>query len=311
MDIFTIILLVVGFILLIKGADFFVEGASELATKLKVPAIIIGLTIVAFGTSAPEAAVSITSALSHSNAIAISNVVGSNIFNLLAVIGVTALVYNLKIEDKILKEDFVVLIIGSVLFLVFALTGNVIDRIEGIIFLAIIIGYVAFLVYKTKKQSHVLTVDDVKLSNAKIILYIIGGMICIMIGSDVVVASAKDIALSLGMSETLVGLTIVSLGTSLPELVTSVTAAYRKNTDLAIGNVVGSCIFNVLFIIGITTAITPIATTAIMITDITISLVAIALTYLFAYHRRDFNTKDGILMIVIFIIYMAYIIMRN
>ena len=179
MDIFTIILLVVGFILLIKGADFFVEGASELAAKLKVPAIIIGLTIVAFGTSAPEAAVSITSALSHSNAIAISNVVGSNIFNLLAVLGVTALVYNLKIEDKLLKEDFVVLIIGSVLFLVFALTGNVIDRIEGIIFLLIIIGYVAFLVYKTKKQSRVLTVDEVKLSNAKIILYIIGGMLCI------------------------------------------------------------------------------------------------------------------------------------
>ena len=126
-----------------------------------------------------------------------------------------------------------------------------------------------------------------------------------------IVASAKDIALSLGMSETLVGLTIVSLGTSLPELVTSVTAAYRKNTDLAVGNVVGSCIFNVLFIIGITTAITPIATTAIMITDITISLVAIALTYIFAYHRRDFNSKDGILMIIIFIIYMAYIILRN
>ena len=294
-----------------KGADLFVEGASDLATKLKVPAMIIGLTIVAFGTSAPETAVSITSALEHSNAIAISNVVGSNIFNLLAVIGATSVICKIKLDYSILKQDYLFLVIGSVLFLIYILSGRVISSLEGFIFILIICAYVGAIIYKIKHKNKDMPVGHVHLSNMRIILYIVLGLVFILYGSDVVVASAKEIALSLGMSETLVGLTIVSIGTSLPELITSITAAYHKNTDLALGNVLGSCIFNIFMIIGLTTFITPIAVTPVMIIDVIIMLVCVIITYVLAYDKSDFNKKDGIILLILFIIYMAYIIIRN
>ncbi|RAP43758.1 calcium/sodium antiporter [uncultured Methanosphaera sp.] len=311
MDILTIILLIVGFVLLIKGADMFVDGASDLATKLKIPAMIIGLTIVAFGTSAPEAAVSVTSALNHSNAIAISNIVGSNIFNLLVVVGITAIIYKIDIDDVSLKQDFPVLLISSILLLLFIVTSSQISRIEGIIFLIGIIAYVTFLIVKSKKESKNMPVGTTHLSNMMIVLFIIVGLAFILIGSDLVVDASKDIALSLGMSETLVGLTIVSIGTSLPELITSVTAAYNKNTGIAIGNAVGSCIFNILFIVGLTTTITPIATTSVMVIDTIIMILALVITYILAYDKKDFNRKDGIILLSLFIVYMIYIIMRN
>lgn len=311
MNIITIIMLLVGFFLLVKGADLFVEGASDLATKLKVPAMIIGLTIVAFGTSAPETAVSITSALEHSNAIAISNVVGSNIFNLLAVIGATAVICKIKLDYSILKQDYLFLVIGSVLFLIFILSGRVLSSLEGLIFIVIICAYVGAIIYKIKHENKDMPVGNVHLSNMRIILYIVLGLVFILYGSDVVVASAKEIALSLGMSETLVGLTIVSIGTSLPELITSITAAYHKNTDLALGNVLGSCIFNIFMIIGLTTFITPIAVTPVMIIDVIIMIACVIITYILAYDKSDFNKKDGIILLILFIIYMAYIIIRN
>lgn len=311
MDILTIILLIVGFVLLIKGADMFVDGASDLATKLKIPAMIIGLTIVAFSTSAPEAAVSVTSALNHSNAIAISNIVGSNIFNLLVVVGITAIIYKIDIDDVSLKQDFPVLLISSILLLLFIVTSSQISRIEGIIFLIGIIAYVTFLIVKSKKESKNMPVGTTHLSNIMIVLFIIVGLAFILIGSDLVVDASKDIALSLGMSETLVGLTIVSIGTSLPELITSVTAAYNKNTGIAIGNAVGSCIFNILFIVGLTTTITPIATTSVMVIDTIIMILALVITYILAYDKKDFNRKDGIILVSLFIVYMIYIIMRN
>ncbi len=311
MDILTIILLIIGFVLLIKGADMFVDGASDLATKLKIPAMIIGLTIVAFGTSAPEAAVSVTSALNHSNAIAISNIVGSNIFNLLVVVGITAIIYKIDIDDVSLKQDFPVLLISSILLLLFIVTSSQISRIEGIIFLIGIIAYVALLIVKSKKESKNMPVGTTHLSNIMIVLFIIVGLAFILIGSDLVVDASKDIALSLGMSETLVGLTIVSIGTSLPELITSVTAAYNKNTGIAIGNAVGSCIFNILFIVGLTTTITPIATTNVMVIDTIIMILALIITYILAYDKKDFNRKDGIILVSLFIVYMIYIIIRN
>ncbi|MDD6286095.1 calcium/sodium antiporter [Candidatus Methanosphaera massiliense] len=311
MDILTIILLIIGFVLLIKGADMFVDGASDLATKLKIPAMIIGLTIVAFGTSAPEAAVSVTSALNHSNAIAISNIVGSNIFNLLVVVGITAIIYKIDIDDVSLKQDFPVLLISSILLLLFIVTSSQISRIEGIIFLIGIIAYVALLIVKSKKESKNMPVGTTHLSNIMIVLFIIVGLAFILIGSDLVVDASKDIALSLGMSETLVGLTIVSIGTSLPELMTSVTAAYNKNTGIAIGNAVGSCIFNILFIVGLTTTITPIATTNVMVIDTIIMILALIITYILAYDKKDFNRKDGIILVSLFIVYMIYIIIRN
>ena len=311
MSILTIILLLVGFVFLIKGADFFVEGASDLATKLKIPAMIIGLTIVAFGTSAPEAAVSVSSALTGSNAIAVSNVIGSNIFNLLAVIGVTAIIYKINITKESLRQDFPVLLGSSLLLLLFIFTGSQISRIEGIILLVLIIVYISYLILKSKKESSNMPVGTVHLTTGRIVVYIVAGIAGIILGGNLVVESAKDIALSIGMSETLVGLTIVSIGTSLPELITSVTAAYNKKTDIAIGNAIGSNIFNVLFILGLTDTISPITTTGIMFTDTVIMIVITIITYILAYDKYDFNKKDGMILVGLFIVYMIYIILRN
>ena len=311
MSILTIILLLVGFVFLIKGADLFVEGASDLATKLKIPAMIIGLTIVAFGTSAPEAAVSVSSALSGSNAIAISNVIGSNIFNMLAVIGITAIMYKIDITRDSLRQDFPILLLSSILLLVFIFTGSQISRVEGIILLALIIAYVAFLIIKARRQSDKMPVGTTHLTMPQIAIYILVGIIGIVIGGDLVVNSAKEIALSVGMSETLVGLTIVSIGTSLPELITSITAAYNKKTDIAIGNAIGSNIFNILLILGLTNTISPIKTTNIMFIDTLIMIVIVIITYILAYDKSDFNRKDGIILVGLFIVYMAYIIIRN
>ena len=311
MSILTIILLLVGFVFLIKGADFFVDGASDLATKLKIPAMIIGLTIVAFGTSAPEAAVSVSSALTGSNAIAVSNVIGSNIFNLLAVIGVTAIIYKINITKESLRQDFPVLLGSSLLLLLFIFTGSQISRIEGIILLVLIIVYITYLILKSKKESSNMPVGTVHLTTGRIVVYIVAGIAGIILGGNLVVESAKDIALSIGMSETLVGLTIVSIGTSLPELITSVTAAYNKKTDRAIGNAIGSNIFNVLFILGLTDTISPITTTGIMFTDTIIMIVITIITYILAYDKYDFNKKDGMILVGLFIVYMIYIILRN
>ena len=311
MSILTIILLLVGFVFLIKGADMFVEGASDLATKLKIPAMIIGLTIVAFGTSAPEAAVSVSSALSGSNAIAISNVVGSNIFNLLAVIGITSIIYKIDITKESLRQDFPVLLGSSLLLLLFIFTGSQISRIEGIILLILIILYISYLIIKSRKESTNMPVGTTHLTPTRIGIYIIAGIIGIIIGGNLVVDSAKEIALSLGMSETLVGLTIVSIGTSLPELITSITAAYNKKTDIAIGNAIGSNIFNVLFIVGLTDAICPITTTGVMFYDTILMIVFVIITYVLAYDKQDFNKKDGLILVGLFIVYTVYIILRN
>ena len=311
MNILSIILLVVGFVLLIKGADFFVEGSSDLANKLKIPSMIIGLTIVAFGTSAPEAAVSVASALTGSNAIAVSNVIGSNIFNMLVVVGATAVLYKISIEEESLKIDFPLLLVSCVLLLIFIITGNQISRIEGIIFLIIIISYISWLIIKARKDKQNMAVEQSKLSSTIIGIYILGGLIAIVVGGDLVVNSAKDIALGLGMSETLVGLTIVSIGTSLPELITSITAALNKKQDIALGNAIGSSIFNILFILGLTNVISPIQTTQVMLVDTVVMIVLLGISYVLAYDKQDFNKKDGIILLAIFIVYMMFIIIRN
>lgn len=311
MEIITFLILIIGFVFLIKGADFFVEGASDLATKLKIPSMIIGLTIVAFGTSIPELTVSVTSALSHSNAIAVSNVVGSNIFNMLAVIGITAILYKIDIGENVLKQDLPLLLISSILLALFIYTGNIISRIEGIIFLIIVIAYVLFLINRSKKESSDMPLEKSQMSIFKIIIYMIIGLAGVIIGGDFVVDASKNIAIGFGMSETLVGLTIVSIGTSLPELITSVTAAYNKNTEIALGNAVGSSIFNILFILGVTNTITPIKTTNVMAIDTIVMVFITILTMILAYDKKDFNRKDGIILVATFIIYMIYIIIRN
>ena len=217
----------------------------------------------------------------------------------------------MNVDKSLLKQDFPILLVSSLLFIIFIITGNNISQIEGIIFLLLIIAYVVYLVYKSMKGSKHMEVGEIHMSMPQIILYIIIGLVGILVGGNLVVDSAKEIALSLGMSETLVGLTIVSIGTSLPELITSVAAVHHDETDIAIGNAVGSSIFNVLFIIGLTTTISPIATDMVMLTDSVILIVLTAITYLLALYRKDFDKKDGILMIILFIIYMVFIILRN
>ncbi|MBR0272233.1 MAG: sodium:calcium antiporter, partial [Methanobrevibacter sp.] len=210
-----VVLLIVGFVLLIKGSDFFVDGSSNIASILKIPTLIVGLTIVAFGTSAPEAAVSITSSLAGSNALAVSNVIGSNLFNILLIIGLCALLNELELDKKVLKTDLPFLLIITIIASAFILYSWNISRIEGIILLVILIGYIIYLIRNTRKSQEAQDVEKPKLGLLRSIIYIIGGIAGIVIGANFVVDSASYIAMALGMSETLVGLTIVAIGTSL------------------------------------------------------------------------------------------------
>ena len=309
--IIQIILLLVGFLFLIKGSDFFVEGSSSIASILKIPTIIIGLTIVAFGTSAPEAAVSITSSLTGNNAMAVSNVIGSNLFNILLIIGLCALLNELKIGEKLLKIDLPFLIAITALVSGFIVIGWNVSRIEGIILLALIIGYVIYLVITAKKGKEADRVEKAKLTPLKSIIYIIVGFIGIVLGGNFVVDSASYIAITFGMSETLVGLTIVAIGTSLPELVTSLTALKKDENELIIGNVVGSNIFNLLFVLGSSSAISPIALNPNMMFDILLMLFVTSLCFIFAKTESKFDKKEGFILTALFITYMAFAILRN
>ena len=309
--IIQIIFLLIGFVLLIKGADYFVEGASNVANIFKVPTIIIGLTIVAFGTSAPEAAVSIAAGIMGSNEIAISNVIGSNIFNLLLILGSCAIAGTLLVDKKIIKQDFPFLIIISLLLTGILLLTWQISRITGIIFLILIIAYIIYLIRDAKKSSKTQEYDKPKYKLPISIIIIILSLIGIIVGADLVVDSAKYIALTLGMSETLVGLTVVSIGTSLPELVTSLTAVRKGETGIAIGNIVGSNIFNILLILGLSGAISPICVHSNMLIDLFVMLIATGLCYVFIVLDKKLDTKEGIILMAMFIAYMAFIILRN
>ena len=222
--IIQIILLILGFVFLIKGSDYFVEGSSSVASILKIPTIIVGLTVVAFGTSAPEAAVSITSSLTGNNAIAVSNVIGSNLFNILFIIGLCALLNELKIGKDVIKSDLPFLVAITIITSLFILINWNISRIEGMILLIIIFAYISYLVISALRSGGAKVIEKPKLTLSKSIIYIIIGIIGIILGADLVVNNASSIAIAVGMSETLVGLTIVAVGTSLPELVTSLTA---------------------------------------------------------------------------------------
>lgn len=306
-----LILLIVGFILLIKGSDFFVDGSSNIASILKIPTLIVGLTIVAFGTSAPEAAVSITSSLSGNNALAVSNVIGSNLFNMMLIIGLCALLRELKIGRDVLNKDLPFLVVITAILSAFIIIGWSISRIEGIILLLLIIGYVAYLVYSAKNTKEAQIVEKPKMSLLRSIIYIVGGMAGIIIGADFVVDSASYIAMAFGMSETLVGLTIVAIGTSLPELVTSLTALKKDENQLIIGNVIGSNIFNILFVLGASSIISPITINPNMIVDIALMLGVTILFFIFGKTQDKYDKKEGFILVALFIAYMAFAIMRN
>ena len=305
------ILLIVGFVLLIKGSDFFVDGSSNIASILKIPTLIVGLTIVAFGTSAPEAAVSITSSLSGNNALAVSNVIGSNLFNMMLIIGLCALLRELKIGRDVLNKDLPFLVVITAILSGFIIIGWSISRVEGIILFLLIIGYVSYLVYSAKKTKEAQIVEKPKMGLLRSIIYIIGGMAGIIIGADFVVDSASYIAMAFGMSETLVGLTIVAIGTSLPELVTSLTALKKDENQLIIGNVVGSNIFNILFVLGASGAISPIKINPNMIVDIALMLGVTILFFIFGKTQDKYDKKEGFILVALFIAYMAFAIMRN
>lgn len=322
----VILLLAVGFAFLVKGADFFVEGSSSIAKKLKVPPIIIGLTIVAMGTSLPETAVSVTASLVQNNELAVSNVVGSNIFNLMFVIGVCSILTPIMVQKATVVRD-IPLSLGCALFLLVLgisglgdKTGMTLGHADGVIFLIVFAGYILTMVRSAMKAraagqkveiEGVEECDNMKeLSYGKSILFLIVGAAAIAFGGDLTVDTASRIAIELGMSQTLVGLTIVSIGTSLPELVTSVVAARKNEVDMAVGNAVGSNIFNILMVLGISSAISPVALIRENIIDIVLLMVFSVMVWIFAGTRKKIERKEGIIMVVVYLVYCAYIIAR-
>ena len=302
------LLLLIGFVLLIKGADLFVDGSSSIAGILKVPSVIIGLTIVAMGTSAPEAAVSINAGLAGNSDISLGNIVGSNIFNLLVVIGACAVIFPAKSNEDILKRDLWWNIGVSVLLFVLILDGSI-SRMEGIILLAVFIFYLGLMVRSAMENRMDETPMDV-MPLWKSLLFVAGGLAAVVFGGDMVVDNACLIAKAWGMSDTLVGLTIVAIGTSLPELVTSITASKKGDSGIALGNAVGSCLFNILFILGMASSITPINAVPELIIDTAILIVVTILILIVAKTDKKTNRAEGIICVAAYIIYTAYIIMR-
>ena len=313
----SFILLIVGFFLLIKGADLFVEGAASIAKKFNVPAMVIGLTIVAMGTSAPEAAVSITSSLAGQNDMS-ANVIGSNFFNILVVLGVSSIIATLPVEKNTIKKDTPFLLLVSALLLLFGLNLNI-NRVEGLIFL----GLFAYFLINTVKsaKNHSIDIEEevaitaeiediVEFSLPKTILLGVIGIVGIVLGGDMVVDSATKIATTLGMSANLVGLTIVAMGTSLPEFVTSIVAIRKGETEIAIGNVIGSNIFNILLVLGLATVIKPITISMFALFDIIFMLLITIILYLFMKKNNCLVRKHGIIFVAIYIAYMAYTIIR-
>lgn len=319
------ILLIIGFVLLIKGADFFVDGSSSVAKILKVPTIIIGLTVVAFGTSMPELSVSVTAALRGSNDLAVSNVLGSNIFNLLVVLGCCALVKPVAAKWSLLKKEFpfsilitiILLLVDSDFSIMKVLDGNkgfVLGRWAGLLFLILFVLYIYATVksaLRSRAEAKDMEEEEYKtMSPLKSGIYIVIGLIGIVWGGNLVVDSASNIALTFGWSQTFIGLTIVALGTSLPELVTSVVAARKGENDLAVGNVVGSNIFNILLILGVSSFITPITLDVTAVYDTIILIIASIVVYVSAISKREIQRKEGILFLVCYFAFFLYVFMR-
>lgn len=319
------ILLIIGFVLLIKGADFFVDGSSSVAKILKVPTIIIGLTVVAFGTSMPELSVSVTAALRGSNDLAVSNVLGSNIFNLLVVLGCCALVKPVAAKWSLLKKEFpfsilitiILLLVDSDFSIMKILDGNqrfVLGRWAGLLFLILFVLYIYATVksaLRSRAEAKDMEEEEYKtMSPLKSGIYIVLGLIGIVWGGNLVVDSASNIALTFGWSQTFIGLTIVALGTSLPELVTSVVAARKGENDLAVGNVVGSNIFNILLILGVSSFITPITLDVTAVYDTIILIIASIIVYVSAISKREIQRKEGILFLVCYFAFFLYVFMR-
>ncbi len=304
------VLLIVGFVLLIKGADFFVEGSSAAAKMLKIPPLIIGLTVVSMGTSMPEASVSISAALAGKNELAVSNVLGSNIFNLMAVCGLCSIISPLVINKETFKRDFPISIGAAALLMGIGAIGMTVGRIDGVILLALFIGFLYLMVMSAKKARQEVEDDYKTMPVWKLLIFIIGGIAAIIIGGKMVVSGASDIARTFGMSENLIGMTIVAIGTSLPELVTSVVAARKNEVDMAVGNVVGSNIFNILFILGAASAISPIVFSMENMIDSVALIIMTIFTMILCAKTKKLSRLHGGIMLAIYIGYSVYICLR-
>lgn len=304
------IFLILGFVLLIKGADFFVDGSSSVAKRLKVSSLIIGMTIVAMGTSLPECAVSVSASITNQNSLAISNAVGSNIFNLMVVCGLCSIFCPLDVKKSTLKKEFPFSVAVAVLLLVLGVTGMVVNQLEGGLLILVFICFILWMIKSSKSGEKTEEESITVLPAWKCIVFIVGGAAAIALGGDMVVKSASQIARSFGMSETLIGLTIVALGTSLPELVTSIAAARKNEIDMALGNVIGSNIFNILFVLGVASAISPLSFTFENIIDIVVLCAMSVLVWIFAWPKKRLTRWQGIVMLLCYGIYCAYIFAR-
>ncbi len=302
-----VFILLVGFLLLVKGADWFVEGAAGIAKKLGIPQLIIGLTIVAMGTSMPEAAVSITAALQENAGITIGNIVGSNILNILIILGVTALITNVAIQKSTLYYEIPYMIAITIVLMIFGITGGEITFIEGIIFWLLFIVFLGYLFVMSKKGNSQEDEEVKDIPVWKCILFMLVGGVMVVKGSDFAVSGASAIARFFGMSERFIGLTIVAFGTSLPELVTSVTAAKKGNAGIAIGNIVGSNIFNILFVIGTTALICTVPFESKFIIDTIIAIASGVVLWLGTYKNRELRKPCGIVMLLGYAAYFIYL----
>ena len=302
-----VFILLVGFLLLVKGADWFVEGAAGIAKKLGIPQLIIGLTIVAMGTSMPEAAVSITAALQENAGITIGNIVGSNILNILIILGVTALITNVAIQKSTLYYEIPYMIAITIVLMIFGITGGEISFIEGIIFWLLFIVFLGYLFVMSKKGNSQENEEVKDIPVWKCILFMLVGGVMVVKGSDFAVSGASAIARFFGMSERFIGLTIVAFGTSLPELVTSVTAAKKGNAGIAIGNIVGSNIFNILFVIGTTSLICTVPFESKFIIDTIIAIASGAVLWRGTYKNRELRKPCGIVMLLGYAAYFIYL----
>lgn len=314
----TYFLLLVGFVLLVKGADYFVSGASGVAKKLRVPSLLIGLTIVAFGTSAPEAAVSISAAIKGNNGIAVGNVLGSNLFNLTFIVGLSALFYPLVVEKQTIKKEIPIMLLSALAlatlsadtYLTQSKAAMSLDRGDGIVLLLFFSVFIYYIFEVAKNSRETMAIEDVMMESKtkKMIIYTFGGVTSIIVGGNMVVNSATEIARSFGLSETIIGLTIVAIGTSLPELVTSVVASMKKQQDIAVGNIVGSNIFNVLFILGVSAVISPLSIDGSLIVELVLNVLITIVFLGFSVTKHTISKNEGVILLCSYVAYVTYLL---
>ena len=303
-----LVFLVIGFAMLVKGADWFVDGASGSADKFGIPLLVIGLTIVAMGTSAPEAAVSITAALKRNAEITVGNVVGSNILNVLIILGLASAITSIAVAKTTIKYEIPFMLLVTFVLLGFGATGGTINRVEGVLLWVLFIAYLAYMFWLAKSGQAESEEINVQGSIGKMLLMAVLGLVLIVWGSDITVDAATSLARIFGISERFIGLTIVALGTSLPELFTSVSAARKGKADIAIGNIVGSNIFNILFVVGTSAIIIPVAFVSSFVVDCLVAVAAGVILWLFVFKKQKLTRTGGITMLICYAAYFVYLL---